>query len=441
MELLSENPISNEDDDAFDFKSIAEGLGKAIYDSTSPPETVGIIGKWGSGKTSLMQLLCNWLIDNGYKTLWFNPWVYKHKEEVWTALIRAILLKIYKTTTKSSLKKSVWAMLKNIGWPTFDESLLTVSGGYAVSDNFGGIGNPQIVHNPIEERFFKKLEDGISNVIQDYVGEKGRLIIFIDDFENGTPERIITILESLKPYWISNLSVIIFSMDEAVIDLGIKERYGSQFNLSGREYIEKQIELPYFLPPIQFKKIQEHFKSEAKGKDLTPQIWKLLQYSFGGNPRRIKRFINGFFKVKSSLNHPEIAKKLGIEIEHDKTGGSEKEIYNTDQLFYLAKVLVIKQSYPEFYEYIHKNPSGWARYEKIIQAKRQFKLDELKAQGISTRELSKEDILKRYPEVTEFWLNRYLRVVMQQTSGNDFPAPLSVYALKRILRFMDTIQL
>jgi len=101
----------------------------------------------------------------------------------------------------------------------------------------------------------------------------------------------------------------------------------------------------------------------------------------------------------------------------------------------------MKQSYPEFYEYLQKDPSGWARYEKIIQAKRQFKLDELKAQGINTTELSKEDILKRYPEITEFWLNRYLRVVMQQTSGNDFPAPPIAYALKRILRFMDSIEL
>ncbi len=94
MELLSDNLITKESDDTFGFGFFVDILGKAILDTKYLPVTVGIFGEWGTGKTSLMRLLCKRLESNECKTIWFNPWKYDSKEELWAALIRSILLEI-----------------------------------------------------------------------------------------------------------------------------------------------------------------------------------------------------------------------------------------------------------------------------------------------------------------------------------------------------------
>jgi hypothetical protein len=414
-------------------------MGEAIDDGDTPLETVGIVGEWGSGKTSMMHLLCNWLIEKGYKTFWFDPWRYRRREELWTALIREILLKIYKSTPDDSLKKSVWILLKNIGWPTFDESLMIISGAHVASNNIEFTGKSNYIKNPIEQRFFKKLESGFYSVVKEYTGEKGKLIIFIDDVVDCDPEDVINIIESLKLHWVSTQAVVVYSMDEAVVELGVKKKYGPKYTLSTRDYIENQIQLPFFLPPVHFNKIQNYFQNEVSSKDLTPQIWKLLKHGLGRNPRKVKRFVNTFFLTKSNLKRKDIAMKLGVKFDISKEG--EKSISTKDLFFYLAKINVIKQSYPDFFDYLHRIPSGWRKYEKIIGAKRKFKLDELKKQGSKTREESKEELLRKYPDLEEFWSDRHLRVLMQQTSGKNFPEPPSAAVLRRLIRFVDIMRL
>ena len=106
MKLLSDEPISNEDEDIFGFKPYINMLGRTVVNSKKLPFTIGVVGEYGSGKTSIMQLLCNWLIKNGYKTIWFNPWSFKGSKELQGALIRAILLKFYMTSEKQSVKQT-----------------------------------------------------------------------------------------------------------------------------------------------------------------------------------------------------------------------------------------------------------------------------------------------------------------------------------------------
>lgn len=95
MKLLTDNPILKRDEDTFQFYPFVEILGKAIIETQSLPFTVGISGEWGSGKTSLLKLLNGWIKEKNCRSVWFNPWKYDKKEELWTAMIRSILISIY----------------------------------------------------------------------------------------------------------------------------------------------------------------------------------------------------------------------------------------------------------------------------------------------------------------------------------------------------------
>jgi predicted KAP-like P-loop ATPase len=58
------------------FQDYADALVDIIVDSGSP-FTIGILGEWGVGKTSLMQTMCGKLKDEHEKNvipIWFNAW-------------------------------------------------------------------------------------------------------------------------------------------------------------------------------------------------------------------------------------------------------------------------------------------------------------------------------------------------------------------------------
>ena len=92
MQLFTDNPINSIEEDLFGFGRYAEELKDIILQTTSLPFCVGIFSPWGSGKSSFMKMLQG-LMDGeaGIKTLWFNPWKYDAKEDIWNALIQTLV--------------------------------------------------------------------------------------------------------------------------------------------------------------------------------------------------------------------------------------------------------------------------------------------------------------------------------------------------------------
>ena len=81
-------------EDLLDFEQytipIANRIAKATVDNT--PFTIGIYGKWGSGKSSFLEMIAKEL-RNSHKidSIFFNAWKYDQEENLWSALIQVIL--------------------------------------------------------------------------------------------------------------------------------------------------------------------------------------------------------------------------------------------------------------------------------------------------------------------------------------------------------------
>ena len=54
------------------------------------PFAIAIIGEWGSGKSSLMQLVDHDLKIRGYPSVWFNAWHHQSEKEMFAALMQSI---------------------------------------------------------------------------------------------------------------------------------------------------------------------------------------------------------------------------------------------------------------------------------------------------------------------------------------------------------------
>lgn len=89
--IETDKPISKLTEDKLNRKTFVEALAVEIENIDSKDcNVIGLYGKWGSGKTSIIKLLDEELKEKYFFTSYFNPWRYKSEN----ILLRELFLKI-----------------------------------------------------------------------------------------------------------------------------------------------------------------------------------------------------------------------------------------------------------------------------------------------------------------------------------------------------------
>ncbi|WP_431257849.1 P-loop NTPase fold protein [Roseateles chitinivorans] len=77
--------------DRLNFEPLAAGISRFLRNpATEPPLTLAITGDWGSGKSSLMGLICADLREHGSRPIWFNAWHHQKEDHLFAALLGAL---------------------------------------------------------------------------------------------------------------------------------------------------------------------------------------------------------------------------------------------------------------------------------------------------------------------------------------------------------------
>jgi photosystem II stability/assembly factor-like uncharacterized protein len=89
--LISDRPLQPGDPDPFDLNGLALGVSKFLRNPrTRPPLTIAVTGRWGTGKSSLMNLIRRDLEANRFRPVWFNAWHHQKEEHLLAALLESI---------------------------------------------------------------------------------------------------------------------------------------------------------------------------------------------------------------------------------------------------------------------------------------------------------------------------------------------------------------
>jgi len=261
--------------------------------------TIGMYGKWGTGKTSLINLFREKLNTAEYFTTYFNPWRFKNEEMI----IKELFLKILKGIQSDKKLKT-----KS---DKFGELLKSYSKFIFFSDTAKNIaaGLGEILDKTVS------LEEEKEKINEILVKLEKPLIIFIDDIDRLDNLEIQQIFKILKLTADFNKLIYVLAFDEEMVAKPLSQIYGND-QTDGLQFIEKIIQLPLRIPRsndkerfqytfnlladwMERKKLEINFEQEKLNEfliDYTP-----LHNLVVKTPRDSKRLINSISFVETCL--------------------------------------------------------------------------------------------------------------------------------------------
>lgn len=257
--------------DFIDFQNFINAMCRIINDDSLLPCSIGSFGDWGSGKSSLMKMVCEkYETQEDVLVIKFNGWLFEGYEDAKTILMRRIIDEIVSKKTLSEKAKELAVKLfkridlMKIGGALFKYGISYATlgpAGLAITSTADALTKLDAVDY---EAYLKDKQENsdkdIRNSIQDFhknfeelIQETNlrKVLVVIDDLDRCCPETIIATLEAIKLFLFAKQTVFIIGADERLIKYAVKKRFpeipGDNAEV-GRDYLEKLIQFPIRIP-------------------------------------------------------------------------------------------------------------------------------------------------------------------------------------------------
>ena len=360
------------------------------------PFCIGIFGEWGIGKTSFMRLLEAALLDAQSTPfpvpIWFNPWRYEKEDHLIIPFLKTIERGIgFYQESHTSLGEKVIDKLKDAAGK-IGRASAAFAYGLAAECKLGPFGfkldtakmadrEEALEQRRIQEAagYAQQLASIYYDIINELKGavaeDQFRIVVFIDDLDRCMPEKAVELLESIKLFLDIEGYLFVLGVDKKVVKKGIACHYkhfeqqggtgDEETIISSEDYLEKMIQLPIDLPPIELSHKIKYIESLVGKDGPYKDHADLIERGVGENPRALKRFINLLAftgrladTVKDNLlRDPEIR-------------GTDKASLLTDHfipVLYLKWTIIVFR-YPDEYNRIKGNPGRLLRFQRQARA-------------------------------------------------------------------------
>lgn len=233
-------PITKSAEDTLNRSSFAKNLAETILQySFSSSFTIGLYGKWGSGKTSLLNLTLENIaaMDENAVIIKFNPWLCTDPKQLITQFFKQMATAI---KVKKPAGEKVWELVDQFA-DIFDAAApIPVVGTFVAT--LGKVF-AKGAKNRIEQRT-ANLQKSKDQIIEKMKAEKIKIIVSIDDIDRLSEEEIIAVFQLVKALADFPNTVYVLSFDyDVVVQALSKVQHGD-----GKEYLEKIIQVPFEIP-------------------------------------------------------------------------------------------------------------------------------------------------------------------------------------------------
>jgi len=408
-----------------------------------------ISGKWGEGKTELLNLLEPKLTEKGFTVIRFNPWQYSHEDiSLKRSFLRIVKEKIGATTV--DLDDLYYDRTKTvIDWKSFAiplaQMLVVVAfilfvivpaifglpinqwwndlAGVLKSIWGSGVGGviltvlviPLLIKTIVVSSRAAQVTtaEEFEDKFRELLDSKSKLVIFVDDLDRCTAKTVKTVLDSLRTFFCHPECSYVITGDHTVIERYAaeelnpkKDEFTGKDIEEGRRFLKKLFDVYWRLPLATPKVFKEFLTDEIKKSGITLndtqdkniKNFLLDDGFFERNPRHVKRFITALkFALESvKAQSEELSQENGTDEDDDikDQKKSIKEILDNPDL--LAKVLLIQEKFYPIYEKLILYPAEIVNHEKMLRGI--SKPEELAIAGKTILEILEKDAeaLKNY---------------------------------------------
>ena len=300
----------NETDvDLLGFDFLVDGLVIALSEPRLLPLTVGVLGDWGSGKSSLMGLACAELTateesdktqpeteaPRRYVCVRFSPWQYEDYEDVKVSLMSAVLARLGDEATDNTSQQEEVNRLKAFASKFRRRSRRVVRTGIgllpaavpAVASVVDGGFDPtvvtlaqqgvQAVTAGVAERLAEpaptaspedaervtdvaEFRDRFAALVQS-LEHVAAVVVFIDDLDRCLPETVVDTFEAIRLLLGAPRTAFVVAANQKIVETAVDARYpdlrrnapdrdNDRSGGIGSQYLEKMLQLKITVPAL-----------------------------------------------------------------------------------------------------------------------------------------------------------------------------------------------
>jgi formylglycine-generating enzyme required for sulfatase activity len=392
----SDREIAKQDQDRFGFQDYAAVLARRAA-TADTPLTLGIFGRWGSGKTSLMQLVRAELrkqTEGGgsLRTIWINVWQLSNQDQVWQAFLQAVFnevnrqLRLWQRVDIGKLLRQLFINSYRIvlvitpmilgvliakpeaGWGDVVRLLLNPVAGAGTLLTVGlGLWTllkpvleaaRQVVnfdlqavlkYAPYEVQIaeLRKLQERFEAMVEALVGKRGRLVVFIDDLDRCAPDKVPDVLEAIKLFTTTPSCVYVLGLDHDIVREGISAKYHFETAEEASGYLEKIVQIPFYLPPLDEGRmgsfVRDYYPDLQQVCSTAPDVFSK---GLEPNPRKVKRALNIYRTL--------------LELAEVRVKAWEMDPVDAELV---AKMVVIESRFRTLHQHLVKEPAFLLKLE------------------------------------------------------------------------------
>jgi hypothetical protein len=238
---FSDAAIRRREDDRLERHKFAAGLIPTLSDlNLEEGAAVGLLGKWGSGKSSVLRLL-ETEIDAGnqfLKVLWLNPWMFSDSETLVSRLIAEFFKQFQIPDAK--LQGEIVSRLASLSLAL--EPVGIAAGVPGAAAGFGA--SLKAVANAFHLK--KSAEDLKKDVALYFKKLDAPILVFIDDLDRLQSDEIRQVMRFLRLVADFPNVLYVVALDESVVGQALDSSTGQR----GHEFLEKILTATVRIPNV-----------------------------------------------------------------------------------------------------------------------------------------------------------------------------------------------
>jgi predicted KAP-like P-loop ATPase len=342
--FISDAPIISEKEDVLGRVKFAHSLSKNILlHGDKKTIVIGLYGKWGFGKSSIINILLSYIRqtkefpeETKPLIIEFNPWNFSEQDNLTSVFFNEIANNL-SYVDKSKNAQKISDKLKLYGYFLTSANLISNALRYVIplfllvagllilgasyfpvlsiaaktasiifillsliltfsKKLLSSISDYLLQYSKLSEKTLKQLKDELNNLILE---RKKRLLIVIDDIDRLNTKEIKQIFQLIKLNADFNNTIYLLAFDRNIVEKSLEEQEG----VSGKEYLEKIVQVSFDVPLVQKQKLYSYLFSQLDSivKVVPEKIWDASRWGnlfhagfkdMFSSLRDVKRYVN-----------------------------------------------------------------------------------------------------------------------------------------------------